>query len=194
MTAERIILIVVYLLFGAEWLFLSVPSTVSFDPKESRKNLRFWARGGVLLVILIGFFAPLVWSVYPKAGEALLLLDLPKGLRVMGTVPVALGEVVVLLACKRLRDSSEELVTGGVFRLTRNPIVVSIYLRWVGVLLVLPSAVSLISLLVCVAYLHGRILREETNLRRWYGGKYEDYRRKVPRYLPFVSRSRESVL
>lgn len=82
-------------------------------------------------------------------------------------------------------DEPDELVTGGVYRYTRNPM-------YVGVLLLIGGqAVRYRSLhvcwwtLVCWLGFHRRIIEfEEPHLQEKHGETYEAYCERVPRWLP----------
>lgn len=86
--------------------------------------------------------------------------------------------------------ASRALITGGPFRLTRNPLYLGLTLAYAGIalgwgmlwpLLLLPLAVALISRFV--------IRAEEAYLERIFGDDYRAYRRHVRRWLGQRSRS-----
>src|SRR5262245_60946284 len=80
-------------------------------------------------------------------------------------------------------DHPDRLVTTGIFALSRNPIYVGFALILLGVFLVFPSWVPLISLAAGLWLLHRQVLREETFLRRHYARDYLEYCGRVRRYL-----------
>jgi len=76
------------------------------------------------------------------------------------------------------------LVVSGLFRVTRNPIYLALFLIVTGYLALLPTLWSL--LLWCATYLLIRLLiaAEERYLRLSYGHAYECYARRVGRLVP----------
>lgn len=82
-------------------------------------------------------------------------------------------------------DPPKELVVSGLYRYIRNPIYVGVVLillghfLWFGFwwLLVYAGLAFLLTHLFVILY-------EEPNLRKRFGAGYEDYLRKVPRWIP----------
>ncbi len=77
------------------------------------------------------------------------------------------------------------LITTGIYRLMRNPIVMGVYLLLLGSFLIIPTVISLIFLIANVITFDSKIRDEEKFLSRRFGDKYKEYRLKVGRYLPF---------
>jgi protein-S-isoprenylcysteine O-methyltransferase Ste14 len=82
------------------------------------------------------------------------------------------------------------LVTGGVFRFTRNPIFLFLDAYFLGAFLINGTVFFLVAAIVAAAMNHFQVLQEERFLARRYGLEYLDYRRRTPRYLPcpFITR------
>ena len=81
------------------------------------------------------------------------------------------------------------LVTDGPFRYVRNPIYVSGITLLAGVGLLYPTwhPKELVLPLLLLAYFHVSVVWvEEPALRRFLGSTYDDYCRRVPRWLPSV--------
>lgn len=81
-------------------------------------------------------------------------------------------------------DSEKQtmLVTHGAFSYTRNPIYLSILFLFVGTSIALRSYSVLLVPVVWYAIYH-TILIEEGLLLKKFGKEYEEYKRKVPRFL-----------
>ncbi|MBN2077573.1 MAG: isoprenylcysteine carboxylmethyltransferase family protein [Spirochaetes bacterium] len=75
-----------------------------------------------------------------------------------------------------------ELVTRGVFSITRNPIFLFIDLYFLGTFLVYGNIFFLVSSIIAIASSHIQILEEEKFLGAHYGSRYLDYKARVPRY------------
>jgi protein-S-isoprenylcysteine O-methyltransferase Ste14 len=83
-----------------------------------------------------------------------------------------------------LPESVQPLVTHGIYRFTRNPLALSVDLLALGVLLLAPSWLALISLVLNVLAYECKIRIEEAYLRKAHGAAYEAYCRQTGRYLP----------
>ena len=79
---------------------------------------------------------------------------------------------------------STALVTGGVYRFTRNPIYLGMALLYFGLALAVDSAVTLALLLPLLALVQvGVVSREERYLEAKFGDDYRRYRAAVRRWI-----------
>jgi protein-S-isoprenylcysteine O-methyltransferase Ste14 len=81
------------------------------------------------------------------------------------------------------KDSPDDLVTTGVFGVSRNPIYEAFWFVLLGQFLLFPNLVPLIYLIAATGLFHRQVLREEDFMQRHYGPEYSAYRRRVRRYL-----------
>jgi len=81
-------------------------------------------------------------------------------------------------------EAPTALVTEGPFRYTRNPAYVALTLTYTGLALLIGVLWSLLLLpVVLVAVDRGVIQREEHYLEAHFGSGYQEYRRRVRRWL-----------
>lgn len=80
-------------------------------------------------------------------------------------------------------EHPDKLVTTGVFAFSRNPIYVAFAFILLGEFLVFPNWIFLLYVGAGVWLFHRQVLREEEYLKRAYGKEYEDYCKRVRRYL-----------
>jgi len=80
-------------------------------------------------------------------------------------------------------EHPDALVTSGVFGITRNPIYVAFAFVLIGEFLIQPYPLLLAYAVAGAALFHRQVLREEAFLRQHYGSEYEEYCRRVPRYV-----------
>ena len=76
-----------------------------------------------------------------------------------------------------------KLITTGMFAISRNPVYVCMMILFAGLFLIHNNIAVTVVILLFVPVLHRQILREERFLASHYGNEYEEYRKKVRRYL-----------
>ena len=83
-----------------------------------------------------------------------------------------------------VRKPATSLVTGGPYRLSRNPMYLALSLLYAGFCVALLLPLTLALLLPCLVVLYrGVIRREEAYLDRKFGEAYRNYRSRVRRWL-----------
>ena len=110
----------------------------------------------------------------------------------LGYIPMALGAVMAITAAQAFRRASTPvvpfehattLVTGGWFRVTRNPMYLGLTLILFGVALIDGTLGAFLPLPVFVGILHWRFIRaEEHFLEGIFGEQYRTYRTRVRRW------------
>jgi protein-S-isoprenylcysteine O-methyltransferase Ste14 len=115
----------------------------------------------------------------------------------LGLIPAALGVVLAAAAIVRFRSAqttvnpmdpgkASQLVTGGVFRFSRNPMYLGLTLLLTGWAIWLGSAGPwLIPPLFVVMITWVQIIPEEQALDRLFGSRYLAYRSSVSRWISF---------
>jgi protein-S-isoprenylcysteine O-methyltransferase Ste14 len=80
-------------------------------------------------------------------------------------------------------DDPGALIEDRVFAFSRNPIYVALAIILIGEFLIFSNWMTLIYLCGAGWLLHRQVLREERYLKRHYGRAYDEYCRRVRRYL-----------
>lgn len=80
-------------------------------------------------------------------------------------------------------NTKNKLITNGTFALSRNPIYTGFIVFSTGLLIAYSNIVILMFLVFMILVIHRQITREEIFLTEHYGIEYEEYRKKVRRYL-----------
>ena len=84
-----------------------------------------------------------------------------------------------------------ELVTGGPFSLSRNPIYTFMIVAWIGFALLVPTWLALAAVVLLFAGLELQVrLVEEPHLLRAHGEPYRAYAARVGRFVPRLGRIR----
>ena len=109
-----------------------------------------------------------------------------------GIVLVTAGFILGIMALIAMRDSwrigikydqKTDLVTHGIYSMSRNPYFLSYNILIFGYILVFPSLLLIVLYVVLIITFHIMILEEEKYLEAVHGETYLAYKRKVSRYL-----------
>ena len=136
---------------------------------------------------LVFGFRPVAWFGGPRGDDladalGILLILLGQALRV-----AVIGFAYIQRGGKDRAIHADDLVTGGLFAHCRNPLYVGNILVLIGLFVVhgSPWVVGLGTAFFGFAYL-AITLAEESFLAGRFGAAYEEYRRRVPRFVPDV--------
>ncbi len=139
---------------------------------------------GVLL-----FVVPPVAVFWPPLIDALVPVDLPHWAAFLGAGLLGIGRSITFTAAVQLRRRhdahGEGLEPAGLFRRSRNPILVGMYVFYLGICCIFPCLVLWLGFVPYVWNMHQRVLMEESHLRHHLGPKYQEYVQDVPRYFLF---------
>jgi len=81
-------------------------------------------------------------------------------------------------------ETASRLVTWGPYRVSRNPMYVSLTLAYIGEAGLLAQAWTLVPLALTIAYLDRVVIPyEESRLQAAFGATYEEYRSRVGRWI-----------
>ena len=125
------------------------------------------------------YLAPFAWLEQPLlrfTGLAVLLLSL---------LWILLAQYQMGLAWRVGIDHQTEtgLVETGIFGRSRNPIFLAVTAGLIGLFLVLPNALTLLTAVTLIISVNMQVLLEEVHLLEKHGPAYQDYCRRVPRWL-----------
>lgn len=113
-------------------------------------------------------------------------------LKLIGVVLITIGFLIWISALAVLGRSWRvgidgrnpgNLVTNGIYSLSRNPIYLFFLLYCLGTWLIYANGFFLMFLIIEVVSVHFTILKEEKYLKEQYEQEYEEYAKKVRRYL-----------
>lgn len=178
------------------WLQRRATGSAGFHGISGRPGSTEWW-GGVLFVfaLVLGFAAP----VADLAGlvEPIAALDGAVA-HTVGSA-LALAGIALTLAAQHAMgrswrigvDAAErtELVTGGPFRLVRNPFFAALLPTSIGLALIVPNALALAGLVTLLAAIEIQVrLVEEPYLLQTHGEEYRRYAAAVGRFVPGIGR------
>ncbi|HEX2924756.1 MAG TPA: isoprenylcysteine carboxylmethyltransferase family protein [Ruminiclostridium sp.] len=150
------------------------------------------------LVKIATFVWGLLWLVLSLAGAKSGCLVLQSKsfdlLRYLGIVLLTVGVAMFITAMISMKtswrvgidkESKTSLITGGIYKFTRNPAFVGFDTMFAGFALTFPGLLTLIVAIANILAIHKLILLEEAHLNSVFGRNYEEYKRKTPRYILF---------
>jgi protein-S-isoprenylcysteine O-methyltransferase Ste14 len=151
----------------------------------------------VLPLLLIGQAAVAAWWPHTLPLSEADLRAAPGVRQVVGAVLLFGGLLLQAAAMLHLgaswrigidESARPGLVTGGLYRFTRNPIYFALIAALAGYTLLLPTLLSALILVGACVAIRQQILEEESYLVRTYGEQYRSYARRVGRLLPGVGK------
>jgi len=80
-------------------------------------------------------------------------------------------------------NNSNELITNGIFKYSRNPIFLFMDLYFTGIMLIYPNIIFILLAIGTIIGIHSQILREENFLLIKFGEKYIKYKNQTRRYI-----------
>jgi len=80
-------------------------------------------------------------------------------------------------------NNSNELITNGMFKYSRNPIFLFMDLYFTGIMLIYPNIVFILLAIGTIIGIHSQILREEKFLLNKFGERYIKYKNETRRYI-----------
>lgn len=167
-------------------------------PSTTRSTAALWAKS---LLNAVLFFCVFMVAL-PALGHHLLPLQLPlpPSLRAWLAGGLAFAGIAAWVTCLDSfsrygrgtpfpADAPRHLVTRGLFRRVRNPIMAGELLVIWGIALFLGSLGAALYAVLASVGAHVMVVHvEEPELRRRFGPSYEEYCRKTPRWLPRIGR------
>jgi protein-S-isoprenylcysteine O-methyltransferase Ste14 len=145
----------------------------------------------VLVPASVTVWIPLFWlRLHEGTGSSSL-----GAMQVLGLVPITLGVAIYLWCAWDFArsgrgtpapyDPPRQLVARGLYRYVRNPMYVGVECVLLGeAILFASSRLFVYAVLVGLVFHLVVLVYEEPTLRSKFGDAYEDYCRKVPRWLP----------
>ncbi len=104
----------------------------------------------------------------------------------VGLIIYVIGILGLVVSMINFKDTSmDQPVTKGVYKFSRHPQIVSLFIIFFGICLALGSWAALIALLLSKVLQHYGIIGEEEVCLEQYGESYRNYMGRVPRYFIF---------
>jgi protein-S-isoprenylcysteine O-methyltransferase Ste14 len=136
---------------------------------------------GFLMWLLPAWGGLLDWNYSTRLTLAVLLVLLGQGISVSGMVAFRRAKTTINPV---KADAATSLVSSGIYRITRNPMYVGLFITLLAWAAFLGKPAALLVLPLYVAYIHRfQILPEERILTQLFGAEYTAYQQRVRRWL-----------
>jgi protein-S-isoprenylcysteine O-methyltransferase Ste14 len=104
----------------------------------------------------------------------------------LGSFLFVIGTTGMVVALINYRSAPiDQPVTGGLYRVSRNPQVLTIFVAFFGISFAIGAWLGLVLLSLAGFFSHIRVLAEEKSCLQQYGDSYMRYMERVPRYFMF---------
>lgn len=149
----------------------AVSRAAHFAPMVGKERIALWIYQISNIAIIVYLFFV---SIKPS----------PKLVFASGIALYALGSVLLIASVVYFAKSPEGgIIKRGVYNISRNPMYLAYFLFFIGCALLVQSLVLLVLTLIFQVSAHWIILSEERWCRENFGGEYEEYAKKVRRYI-----------
>jgi protein-S-isoprenylcysteine O-methyltransferase Ste14 len=195
----RILLPIYFIIyFGIAFVVKSiiVAKRIGKNPVVLPKDESAYGLIGIYFKItIIGIFVyVLLFSIFPKYRYYFLpIAELEKDILIyFGIVLLILALIWTIIAQKNMKNSwrigidsemKTELITNGLFSISRNPIFFGMIISLIGLFLITPNSVTLIFLVLGYVLIQIQIRLEEEHLTKINGEKYTEYKNRTRRLI-----------
>lgn len=113
-------------------------------------------------------------------------LKIKSSVFIVGLILYAIGLAGLVTAMLNFKDTPlNHPVTKGVYKISRHPQIVALFIIFLGICVAIGSWVALFTLIMSKLFQHFGILAEEEVCLSQYGESYRAYMEQVPRYFLF---------
>ncbi len=178
-----ILLCLIYSIFGI--LLLAFPKNVvarlyEYDRSSWSKTRRVFYVIGKLLALVC-----LVLIIFTP-------LKIRANIFIPGIILFTLGLAGFITALFNFKNTSpNQSVTRGLYRISRHPQVLMLFIMSIGICITIGSWLVLFIMIVSSLFLHFRDLAEEEACLELYGDLYRSYMRRIPRYFLIKTHMKE---
>ncbi len=188
--------LVVYMLFAFVWPSYRTWKQTGINPVTfgGQDNAHDYIGFVMKLLIALLFVVVILFSCSNKIYQYLLPIHYLKSdtLLIAGMFIMHLSLAWIIVAQFQMNNSwrigidethKTELVTKGIFSISRNPIFLGMIASMLGIFLVIPNMLSFFLAICTYIIIQVQIRLEEEFLQRQHGEAYQAYRRKTRRLL-----------
>lgn len=178
-------IILLYISFIVELAVLPVPSEAS-----TGYLLKEWKSNGILRNVMYIFqyifnfiftLYPLIISLYSLFQTNLIESDF---VSITGLILAFSGRAISIYGAFLLHNNGgRNLITSKIFRWSRNPISLGIFLTFMGLIMIIPYPLLIAAYAGFVWIFNYKINIEEKYLLEKFNNEYRDYKKSTPKYF-----------
>jgi protein-S-isoprenylcysteine O-methyltransferase Ste14 len=146
------------------------------------------------LILIAIFVYVLAYALFPAWYDIFLPISQldRQAIKYAGFAVLFISLVWTVIAQGHMKDSwrigidtsnNTELITGGLFSVSRNPVFFGMILSLAGLFLATPNALTILFLILGYVLIQMQIRLEEEFLSKEHGQEYSDYKQKVRRLI-----------
>jgi len=178
----KISILLYFISLGIELRYLAVPSEESHT-SLMKSGLSSWNLIKFVLGLL-GIFSFFMISVSPFV---LSNIEFQLASFIIGLSLLTLGRVITFIGSldinKHLKKNSLTILNQGIFKYTRNPILLGLNISLLGLLISLGNIMLILLSLFFFIGMHIKVLDEEKFLSQKFGVPYREYKKTTKRYI-----------
>jgi protein-S-isoprenylcysteine O-methyltransferase Ste14 len=174
-------------------IFLAVSYLpMMFSSRGAKRLVNFsWMskRGNFIAVLLfVLYFGMMIYTLFLPIQFNSLLFYFGLGVFALGL----LGSVISLV--NYFTTSLDQVISKGIYQISRNPVYVTMAVCWLGIAIMLDSMIIAVATVVYMVLTHWVVLEEEDYCQKTFGDDYLEYKNSVPRYLLINSQKSLSAI
>lgn len=108
----------------------------------------------------------------------------------LGSLLMLGGFILIYSGWRKVYRAKGELVTGGIYKHVRHPQYLGLMTLTIGSLVQWPTIITFAMWPILAVMYYRLARREEKEMETKFEGRYLEYRRKVPMFIPLISRLR----
>ena len=197
MKTAVLIMAISYLLFGFVFPMYRIwkrtgVNPISLSKKKSTYHLINSLFKFIVFLIGLNIFSYLFFDSLYRFTGPFTSIKRPFLAQFIGLSLTILSLLIIIIAQNTMSNSwrigidekaKTPLITTGIFIYSRNPIFLGVQICLLGLFLITPNLLMLILLILGISCIHIQVKFEEDHLRKVHLSKYEEYKKKVSRWI-----------
>ncbi len=189
MTFQIIGILILLIFYGCYFIKMFNQCSKGIQTDQIGKNKVGLVKFIEVTMKIITYIVP----VFEVIGIAFNIFSFNNSLRIIGACMGIVGDIIFIISVITMQDNwragvskndKTELVTSGIYQISRNPAFLGFDLVYIGILLMFFNWVLFIVSLLAILMFHLQILNvEEEFLLEEFGDDYLNYKKKVCRYI-----------
>ncbi len=110
----------------------------------------------------------------------------------LSSILIFSGLFVIAIGWRGIHSGNGELVTQGIYKYIRHPQYSGFILMIIGFLVQWPTIITLVTAPILLFMYAKLAKKEELIMLELFGEEYENYRKKVPAFIPFIKQKRQT--